>query len=123
MIDELEAFQSAYRIAMIPRTRGCYIVLGDGKPVYVGSSRSLSQRVNPRRRAFDFCGGAYHTPWGKFQVVEIRIKEMSRCTHQQCLAEERRLIRLFQPIGNVRDTARWDAEKGKRADTQRRRIV
>jgi hypothetical protein len=87
----------------VPQRAGVYVVIGDGRAVYVGSSTRLRDRLTAHQlgwkelRPLKF---KYKTPWGIFDSLQVKYRLSVR--FGDWAMRELRLIDRLRPVGNVR---------------------
>jgi excinuclease UvrABC nuclease subunit len=78
---------------------GCYVIIGDGKPVYIGQSTNLQVRVLGYRFGYTY-GGQCRCQFGVYDTLHVKIRYSTRLG--DWAMREIRLIARLRPSMNRR---------------------
>lgn len=76
----------------------CYVVFGDGRLIYIGSTINMQSRFHQHNIVFARYSHSVDTPWGRFRDVTIKYRPSMKYGDWAMI--ELRLIRRLQPTGN-----------------------
>jgi hypothetical protein len=80
-----------------PPSPGCYVVYCDGKPVYIGQTTNLENRLYSYNFRYGY-GGGILTPWNACQKLLVKYRPSKKYGDWAMI--ELRLIKRLQPIFN-----------------------
>lgn len=81
-----------------PQLPACYVVIVDGRAIYVGQAMNFRARMRDHRIDIARYSESYVTPWGQFDSVVVKARFADR--FGDWAMRELRLIRRLQPCMN-----------------------
>lgn len=82
----------------------CYVVFGDGRVQYVGSTMNMQRRLSKHGAVRVLYGASTETPWGIFRDFKIKIRYSTK--YGDWAMRELRLIRRLKPTQNLAMTGK-----------------